>query len=409
MKNAGKMVIGAVLGMLALSAPAVRAASVTIDWDANTESDLAGYRLFYATTSLQSMTTAQAMSDGTVTKVTLPLPPPPATGTSTTINLADGATFYFRLTAYNNSGQQSAFCTNPLEISTFTVLSPASVPGGFTATPVSMTQIDLTWTYSGATPSGFHVDRALDAGFTSGVVSNDLVSSARSLSATGLTLGTQYFFRVRAENAAGNSAFVTTTATTPTSPPVPSVPGGVSASAVSSSQINLAWTYSGPTPSGFYIDWSLSPGGATTRITLNNPLARSYSQTSLPAATPYYYRIRAFIGATVSNGSAQVAATTQLPGGGNPGGTSVIPVTQKFLSPNRDGNNDFIDFGASARDVLVLSAAGHEVFHGEASGPTGILWNGSDTGGMTAPTGFYIGRVKTDDGKTRYEKILLVK
>src|SRR5262249_15078859 len=96
-----------------------RAAVGTLDWDAVTTNaggtasgDLGGYRVFYATYSLQSMTTAQAMSAGTVTKVAA------GTNTSAVSGLSNQTTYYFRVTAYDNSGNQSDFCDTPVEVST---------------------------------------------------------------------------------------------------------------------------------------------------------------------------------------------------------------------------------------------------------------------------------------------------
>jgi len=77
--------------VLAAAAPAF-AASVAISWNANTEPDLAGYKVKYG---------QSPGVHGTVVDV--------GNTTSTTISgLTDGATYYFVVTAYDSTGNESA-------------------------------------------------------------------------------------------------------------------------------------------------------------------------------------------------------------------------------------------------------------------------------------------------------------
>lgn len=192
MKNMGWKGIAAVMGLLALTAPAARAASVTLDWDANVEADLAGYRIYYAAGSLLAMTTAQAMASASVTKLT-------SSGAGTSIavnNLAEGSTYYFRLTAFDSSGEESDFGTAPLEISTCVPTSPPSTPTNLSATPKTPTRIDLAWNYPGASPAGFTVEWSLNGGASWAVIAS-LGGSARSYQSTVL-VGVPYRYRISA-------------------------------------------------------------------------------------------------------------------------------------------------------------------------------------------------------------------
>lgn len=105
------VMFAAVMTTLFLSTGA-RAASVNLAWDPVTTNadgtpitDLGGYRLFHHTSSLLGMTTAQAMANASVIKTSIP-------GSGTTFNvgsLAASTTYYFRLTAYDTSNNQSGF------------------------------------------------------------------------------------------------------------------------------------------------------------------------------------------------------------------------------------------------------------------------------------------------------------
>ena len=69
------------------------AANVQLAWNANTESNLAGYKIYYGTSSanLNSSVNAGNVTTYTVTGLTL------------------GTTYYFAATAYNTAGSESGF------------------------------------------------------------------------------------------------------------------------------------------------------------------------------------------------------------------------------------------------------------------------------------------------------------
>jgi len=91
MRPSSLPVLIAALLILAFSVPAF-AADVTLSWDPNSESDLAGYRLYYGTASgVYGM------------PITLGIQT-----TFTITNLPPG-TYFFALTAFNTSGLESGF------------------------------------------------------------------------------------------------------------------------------------------------------------------------------------------------------------------------------------------------------------------------------------------------------------
>ena len=78
-------------------------------------------------------------------------------------------------------------------------------------------------------------------------------ANVTTYSATGLSANTTYYYRVRATNAAGDSAN-TSTASATTQDTIPAAPSGLTATAASSSQINLSWTNNANNQTGFKID-----------------------------------------------------------------------------------------------------------------------------------------------------------
>jgi hypothetical protein len=93
----------------------------------------------------------------------------------------------------------------------------------------------------------------------------------------------------------------------------PAAPTGLVATAVSSSQINLAWNaVSGAIEYDVYR--STTSGGPYSQIT--TVTGTSFPNTGLTAGTTYYYVVKAFDGTCESGFSNQASATTQGGGGG---------------------------------------------------------------------------------------------
>ncbi len=106
---------------------------------------------------------------------------------------------------------------------------------------------------------------------------------------------------------------------------VPAAPSNLTAAAVSSSQINLAWIDTS-NETGFKIERKTDAGGAYIEIATIGADVTNYSDTGLSASTTYYYRVRAYNIAGDSPYSNEASATTHASpsgGGGGGGGCSV--------------------------------------------------------------------------------------
>ncbi|MGH2689648.1 MAG: Calx-beta domain-containing protein, partial [Actinomycetota bacterium] len=96
---------------------------------------------------------------------------------------------------------------------------PPSPPSGLSASAVSSSRIDLVWTDASGNETGFKVERKTGAGGTWSTIAT-VGSNVSSFQNTGLSPGTQYFYRVRAIGAGGDSAPSNeATATTPAAGP----------------------------------------------------------------------------------------------------------------------------------------------------------------------------------------------
>jgi len=186
--------------------------------------------------------------------------------------------------------------------------SPPAAPANLNATAVSSTRIDLVWVDNSTNEGAFKVERSTDnVTFTEVATVSANVSA---YSATGLTATTAYYFRVRASNPAGDSAYSNTaSATTLQSPPA--APTGLTATAISKSQINLTWSDSSNNEGGFTIE--RCQGASCSNFTMIAQVAQNvtaFSNTGLLKNTQYSYRVRAFNAAGNSGYSNTASART---------------------------------------------------------------------------------------------------
>lgn len=197
--------------------------------------------------------------------------------------------------------------------------TPAA-PSNLAANTVSSSQINLSWTDNASNESGFSVDRATNSTFSAGLVTSSVGANVSSFQATGLSVSTTYFFRVRASNNGGNSAnsntaSATTQAGTGTGP-LPAAPSNLSATVASSSQINLAWSDNANNETGFTVDRAtnsaFSAGLTSSNVGANTT---SFQANGLAANATYFFRVRANNGTGSSGNSATASATTSATGG----------------------------------------------------------------------------------------------
>jgi hypothetical protein len=107
----------------------------------------------------------------------------------------------------------------------------------------------------------------------------------------------------------------------PGASPLPDVPSGLSATASSSSQVNLTWTDNATTEDGFELDRATNSTFTAGLVTDTLPAnTTSRSVTGLAATTTYYFRVRAFNRA--GDGAYSGVASVATPGssGGTPTG-----------------------------------------------------------------------------------------
>jgi len=167
-------------------------------------------------------------------------------------------------------------------------------PTGLSGTVVTNRRIDLSWTDNASNETAFFMERATNSGFTQNLAITTLSTNATSYQDTTVVPSTTYYYRVRAYNAAGYSAYSNVVNYTTTAAALPAAPTNLSGTVVSSSRINLSWTDNASNESSFYIERATN-SAFTQNLVINSVGSNvtSYQDTGLSASTRYYYRVRA--------------------------------------------------------------------------------------------------------------------
>jgi hypothetical protein len=191
-----------------------------------------------------------------------------------------------------------------------TARTPPAAPSGLMATAVSSSEISLSWTDTGTGESSFKVERASSPSGPWAQIATTATNVSNYLNA-GLSASTTYYYKVRATNTAGNSAYSNTASAKTLAAALPPAPSGLTATAASSSRINLSWTDNASNETGFKVERATSSSGPWTQIGTTGTNVASFADTSVTAATTYYYRVRATSATGDSGYSNTATATTQ--------------------------------------------------------------------------------------------------
>lgn len=123
------------------------------------------------------------------------------------VGLTPGLTYRYRVAAYGLGGT-SAY-SNQVTATTPAAVTKPAAPTNLIATPVSPTKINLTWQDKSTNEQGFRIQRKI--GTAAWVQIKEVPANSTSFANLGLKANTRYTYRVRAFNAAGVSAWATST------------------------------------------------------------------------------------------------------------------------------------------------------------------------------------------------------
>jgi len=322
-----------------------------------------------------------------------------ATSTGTSYNntgLSTGTSYRYRVRAADATGNLSGY-SNIANAATPTDTQSPTAPTNLTATPVSGSQINLSWTAStdNVSVTGYMVERCQGAGCSN--FTQIATPTGTSYSNTGLPSQATYSYRVRARDAAGNLSDYSNTITTMTlDVTAPTAPTNLQASVASVTQINLTWTASTDTVgvTGYQVE--RCQGSTCTYFTRIATVTETiYSNTGLSPYTTYRYRVRALDAAGNTSSYSNIASAT------TPQDTTPPSAPTNLNGAAVSGSQINLSWAASTDDVSVT---GYRIERCTGSTCTSFSQIATSTGttysntGLTSAT-WYRYRVRATDAR----------
>jgi len=343
------------------------ASGITLLWNDNTETDLAGYNIYRSSSAggtFTKLNTSGLRSVSDFTDTTAPV----------------GATSFYRVSAVDGSGNESTFAT----LSAFRPASgstPASASNAV-ATAQTGSTVLLTWNDNSSNEFGFRIERRLQSNQSWATVGTGDINQA-SFTDTTAAPGTAYAYRVIVYNSFGDGASSNeSNVTTPGSGTT--APSNLAAIASSQSVIDLTWFDNSGDETGFRIE-RRQGSGAWATIDTTAADATSYSASGLLEGTSYSFQVISLGAAGDSAPSNEATAATQSQftsndiGNPTPGGSTQTIATGRdynVIAGGGDiwGNADSFRFAykqiTGDFDISVL-VAGIDATH--ATAPAGLM------------------------------------
>src|SRR5690606_25391597 len=195
--------------------------------------------------------------------------------------------FTYRISAHNAIGS-SEYVT-----ASATTMNVAPVAPSDLATSFTSNSITLMWTDNADNETAYIVERSSTGAEESYEEIATLEPNTTAFINFELKHNTTYYYRLKAQNEIGASAYITTSATTLNIVPAP--PTALAAADISISSIRLEWKDEADNENAYTVEWSSNgtEGSFTAITTTLPPNTNTYTHTSLVSNTTYYYRVKA--------------------------------------------------------------------------------------------------------------------
>ncbi len=258
--------------------------------------------------------------------------------------LASSQKYFYWIQAYNTAGASgySASVTN----STLAPPPPPNTPTGVSASVLGSTSISVLWNdLSNETSYTLYRSTSTDSNVATKI--GCTLNQTNSVN-TGLTPSTLYYFWVRAFNSAGSSGYSARISSTTSNVVSPSTPTGLTATAISSTQIDLAWTDL-PNETSYTLFRNTSNSTELIPVKVGfSANQNTYSDTGLPASTQYYYWVKAYNTGGSSAFSSGANATTTA------GGTTELG---KVIYVSKTGGSHTAPYDTAGKASTNIAAA----------------------------------------------------
>ncbi|GAA0565636.1 fibronectin type III domain-containing protein [Chitinophaga japonensis] len=207
---------------------------------------------------------------------------------------SDRITLYWKNTAHGVNSRQAIPASAFQE--SISLGAVPTAPNNVTVTAVSHNKLRINWNDRSNNETGFEVYRSTSSNGTYSIITTT-GANVTSYTDSSLNANTNYYYRLKAINTYGSSAFSSTaTGKTQPLPTIPAAPTNLVGTAVSGSGINLVWNDNSTNETAFEVYRSANNTSnyvLIATLAANAAAQASYADSGLFANAVYYYRVRA--------------------------------------------------------------------------------------------------------------------
>jgi hypothetical protein len=209
-------------------------------------------------------------------------------------DLAAGTTYYFKVRAEH-------FADSEFTPAVHATPAPRGAPYGLEVTGATDVSVSLRWFETGGDTTAYVIERSSDGVvyYPAGTVTADDGRAWAEFTATSLTPGTAYRFRVRATGPGGSSVFTDPIRGTTA---VVAAPSGLRVTPFSTSQVRLTWDDQSSNETGFRVEAS-TDGETFEEVATAAPGQTTRDVDGLLPGTTYVFRVVATAAAGASDPS----------------------------------------------------------------------------------------------------------
>jgi len=241
-------------------------------------------------------------------------------------------------------------------------LPAVNSPSSLNATAASSSQVKLTWTDNSTNENTFEIEGSTTAGSGFSKIATVGENTTEWVDNTGLTTGTTYYYRIRANGASGNSSYSNEASAKPDN--IPTAPSALSATQ-NNDAVNLTWTDNSNNETGFDILRTTVSGKGYAKIGNATSGVTNYTDNvGFINGVTYYYVVRATApqgnsalsneaNLTISNLSEAPIITTFSPSSGDVG--TVVSISGGNFSAIASNNE--VKFNGIAANISNATAS----------------------------------------------------
>lgn len=258
-----------------------------------------------------------------------PFYPMDSVGANVTIrnvnNLSASTRYYFRIRTKDVYGY-SAYSN---VVDTITLPTPPAMATGLFASTISPTAIQINWTDNAVNEEKYYIEMSLSpaSGFT---IYDSVSANVSNYTANNLLPGTYYYFRIRAYNAGGYSAYTNPTMGI-TGPAIPKAPSMLAVKIIAPTWLKLEWIDNAGNETRYILQRAIGNGGFATIKMYDAGTTVGYDS-SVTSGETYHYRVFASNDGGASAYSNAVQVIPPYPAGNAPQNLTAVVINYHHIN-----------------------------------------------------------------------------